>query len=293
MTQPINAPSNHVLSLPETAARLLGLRAVLFDLDGVITPTAEIHMHAWSKLFSAYLESRGIAEPYTDDDYFAHIDGRPRYDGVRAMLASRGIELPEGSPSDAPELETVCGLGNRKNTVFTAVLEEDGIAAYPGSLAFLDAVVDAGLEVAVVSSSKNAEVVLAAAGLRERFDVVMDGVVAAREGIAGKPAPDTYVEAAYLLGFEPAECVVVEDAHSGVEAGRHGAFGLVLGVDRGIGAQVLLDAGADVVVDDLGELIDPLVDARRTAGPDEPADPRSPATAHTPAAPHELPEDQA
>lgn len=287
MTQPINAPSNPTLSPPAAAERLLGLRAVLFDLDGVITPTAEIHMHAWAKLFSAYLASRGIAEPYTDDDYFAHIDGRPRYDGVRAMLASRGIVLPEGSPTDAPELETVCGLGNRKNTVFTAVLEEDGIAAYPGSLAFLDTVVAAGLEVAVVSSSKNAEVVLQAAGLRDRFEVVMDGVVAAREGIAGKPAPDTYVEAARLLGFTPADCVVVEDAHSGVEAGRQGAFGLVLGVDRGIGAQTLIDAGADIVVDDLDELIQPLAIARRTAGSEAPAE------TQTPTAPHEPSEDQA
>lgn len=287
MTQPINAPSNQTLNPSAAAERLLGLRAVLFDLDGVITPTAEIHMHAWAKLFSDYLASRGIEEPYTDEDYFAHIDGRPRYDGVRAMLASRGIVLPEGSPTDAPELETVCGLGNRKNTVFTAVLEEDGIAAYPGSLAFLDTVVAAGLEVAVVSSSKNAEVVLQAAELRDRFDVVMDGVVAAREGIAGKPAPDTYVEAARLLGFTPAECVVVEDAHSGVEAGRQGAFGLVLGVDRGIGAQTLIDAGADIVVDDLDELVLPLAVARRTAAPDAPAE------TQTPTAPHELSEDQA
>lgn len=293
MTQPINAPSNRVLSLSQTAERLLGLRAVLFDLDGVITPTAEIHMHAWAKLFNDYLVSRGVEEPYTDADYFSHIDGRPRYDGVRAMLASRDIVLPEGDPSDAPSLETVCGLGNRKNSVFTSVLEEEGIAPYPGSLSFLDAVVERGLDVAVVSSSKNAEVVLTAAGLRDRFEVVMDGVVAAREGIAGKPAPDTYVEAARLLGRTPAECVVVEDAHSGVEAGRRGDFGLVLGVDRGIGAQLLLDAGADVVVDDLDELVGPLADADRTPGPDTPADPRSTAPAHTPTDPHDSSEDHA
>lgn len=287
MTQPINAPSNDVLSLDEAAERLLGCRAVLFDLDGVITPTAEIHMHAWARLFTDELLARGVAEPYTDADYFTYIDGKPRYDGVRAMLASRGIVLPEGSPSDAPELETVCGLGNRKNSVFTAVLEAEGIAAYPGSLTFLDAVEQAGLQVAVVSSSKNAEVVLRAAGLRERFPVVMDGVVAAHEGIAGKPAPDTYVEAGRLLGCSPAECVVVEDAHSGVEAGRSGDFGLVLGVDRGIGHQALIDAGADVVVDDLGDLVAPLRSAPRTAGPDTPAD------LETPTAPHDSSEDQA
>lgn len=287
MTQPINAPSTDVLTLDEAASRLLGCKAVLFDLDGVITPTAEIHMHAWAKLFTDELVARGISEPYTDADYFQYIDGKPRYDGVRAMLASRGISLPEGSPSDAPELETVCGLGNRKNSVFTAVLEEDGIAAYPGSLAFLDAVEQAGLQVAVVSSSKNAEVVLRAAGLRERFTVVMDGVVAAREGIAGKPAPDTYVEAGRLLGCSPSECVVVEDAHSGVEAGRRGDFGLVLGVDRGIGHQALIDAGADIVVDDLDALVEPLRSAPRTTGPDRPAD------SQTPTAPHDSSEDQA
>ncbi len=279
MTQPIDAPTNDILSLPEAAARLLSVKAVLFDLDGVITPTAEIHMHAWAKLFSAELAARGIAEPYTDADYFQYIDGKPRYDGVRAMLASRGIVLPEGSPTDAPELETVCGLGNRKNSVFTAVLEEDGIAPYPGSVAFLDAVERAGLQVAVVSSSKNAEVVLRAAGLRDRFGVVMDGVVAAHEGIAGKPAPDTYVEAGRLLGCSPAECVVVEDAHSGVQAGRSGDFGLVLGVDRGIGHQALIDAGADVVVDDLDELVAPLLAAAST-------------TPQTPTAPHDPSEDQ-
>ncbi len=287
MTQPINAPSNDVLTLDEAAARLLGCRAVLFDLDGVITPTAEIHMHAWAKLFTDELLAHGITEPYTDADYFQYIDGKPRYDGVRAMLASRGITLPEGSPTDAPELETVCGLGNRKNSVFTAVLEADGIAAYPGSSTFLDTVEQAGLEVAVVSSSKNAEVVLRAAGLRERFPVVMDGVVAAREGIAGKPAPDTYVEAGRLLGYAPSECVVVEDAHSGVEAGRRGDFGLVLGVDRGIGHQALIDAGADIVVDDLADLVEPLRSTSRTAGPDDPAD------SQTPAAPHDSSEDQA
>jgi beta-phosphoglucomutase family hydrolase len=244
-----------VLSLPDARDRLLALTAVLFDLDGVLTPTADVHMAAWARLFSPYLASRDIAEPYTDADYFAYIDGKPRYDGVRSFLAARGITLPEGTPDDAPELETVCGLGNRKNSVFTETLLTDGVAPYPGSLRFLDAVTDSGLLVAVVSSSRNAEPVLRAAGIRDRFDVVVDGLVAAKQGLAGKPAPATYAYAAELFGLTPQQCVVVEDAHSGVQAGRDGKFGLVLGVDRGAGAEELLASGADIVVDDLVELL--------------------------------------
>lgn len=244
-----------VLSLPDARERLLSLKAVLFDLDGVLTPTADVHMAAWARLFSPYLASRGIDEPYTESDYFAYIDGKPRYDGVRSFLASRSIVLPEGTPDDAPELETVCGLGNRKNSVFTETLEADGVAPYPGSLRFLDAVTDAAILVAVVSSSRNAEPVLRAAGIRDRFDVVVDGLVAAERGLAGKPSPATYAYGAELLGLTPEECVVVEDAHSGVQAGRTGKFGLVLGVDRGAGAEELLESGADIVVDDLDEIL--------------------------------------
>lgn len=244
-----------VLSLTDARARLLSLKAVLFDLDGVLTPTADVHMSAWARLFSPYLASRGIAEPYTDADYFAYIDGKPRYDGVRSFLASRSITLPEGTPDDAPELETVGGLGNRKNSAFTETLEADGVAPYPGSLSFLDAVTDAGLLVAVVSSSRNAEPVLRAAGIRNRFDVVVDGLVATEKGLAGKPSPATYAYGAELLGLTPQQCVVVEDAHSGVQAGRDGKFGLVLGVNRGAGADELLVSGADIVVDDLDDLL--------------------------------------
>lgn len=234
--------------------RLAGLRAVLFDMDGVLTPTAEVHMRAWSRMFSEFLAARSAAA-YADADYFAHIDGRPRLDGVRALLASRGIALPEGEPDDAAALETVAGLGNRKNAVFTAELEERGVAPYPGSVRFLDAAIAAGVDVAVVSSSRNAEPVLRAAGLRDRFEVVVDGAVAAAAGLAGKPAPDTYLHAARLLGRTAPECAVVEDAHSGVEAGRAGGFGLVVGVDRGAGALELLASGADLVVDDLADLV--------------------------------------
>ncbi|WP_307786080.1 HAD-IA family hydrolase [Rathayibacter sp. SD072] len=237
------------------ASALRGLRALLFDLDGVLTPTADVHMHAWARLFTPYLESKGITEGYTDADYFRYIDGRPRYDGVRALLASRGIVLPDGDPSDDPALETVCGLGNRKNDAFNAVLAADGVAPYPGSLAFLDAAIAAGVEVAVVTSSRNGVPVLVAAGIRDRFEIVVDGLLAAERSIAGKPAPDTYLYAAELLGLTAAECAVVEDAHSGVAAGRAGAFGLVVGVDRGVGAETLLEHGADIVVDDLAELL--------------------------------------
>ncbi|WP_308197453.1 beta-phosphoglucomutase family hydrolase [Rathayibacter sp. VKM Ac-2928] len=237
------------------ASALGRAKALLFDLDGVLTPTADVHMQAWARLFAPYLESRGIAEGYTDADYFRFIDGRPRYDGVRALLASRGITLPEGSPSDDPALETVCGLGNRKNDAFNQTLAENGVAPYPGSLALVDAAIAAGVEVAVVTSSRNGVPVLEAAGIRDRFEVVVDGLLAARDAIAGKPAPDTYLHAAQLLGLTAAECVVVEDAHSGVAAGRAGAFGLVVGVDRGVGRDTLLEHGADIVVDDLAELL--------------------------------------
>ncbi|ACQ80370.1 beta-phosphoglucomutase family hydrolase [Beutenbergia cavernae DSM 12333] len=233
---------------------LADIDAVLFDLDGVITPTAEVHMRAWARLFEPYLAAHGAA-PYTEADYFASIDGRPRYDGVRTLLASRGIELPDGEPTDPPGADTVCGLGNRKNQVFREVLEDEGVTAYPGSVRLLDALAEAGLGVAVVSSSKNAPAVLDAAGLADRFAVVVDGAVAVARGLPGKPAPDTFLFAAQQLGVDPARAAVVEDAISGVEAGRAGGFGCVVGVDRGAGPDALRDAGADVVVTDLGELV--------------------------------------
>lgn len=245
-----NAPR----TISQARERLEALPGILFDLDGVLTPTAEVHMRAWSRLFTPYLQSRGAAA-YEESDYFSWIDGKPRYDGVRALLASRGIRLPDGDPTDAPGDGTVCALGNRKNAAFNAVVDEEGVTPYPGSIAFLDAVVAAGHRVAVVTSSRNGKKVLAGSGLADRFAVVVDGELAAERGLAGKPAPATYEYGAELLGLTAAQCVVVEDAHSGVAAGRAGDFGLVLGVDRGVGAQVLLDAGADIVVDDLHELL--------------------------------------
>lgn len=234
-----------------------GFRAHLFDLDGVITPTAEVHMRAWARMFSDFLASRGVAEPYTDADYFAFVDGKPRYDGVASFLASRGIELPLGEDTDpadqAPGEETVKGLGNRKNDQVLELLRAEGVAPYAGTVAYLDALPE-GARLAIVSSSRNAEEVLRGAGLRDRFEHVVDGNVAAREGLPGKPAPDTFVHAARLLGVEPADAVVYEDAVSGVRAGADGAFGAVIGVDRGAGAAALSAAGATLVVADLEEL---------------------------------------
>lgn len=249
---------------------LSGIRGYLFDLDGVLTPTATVHMHAWSRLFSPFLEAHGAA-PYTDDDYFSYIDGKPRYDGVRSLLDSRGIRVPEGDVTDAPTEDTVHGLGNRKNDAFNQTLAEDGVEAYPASVAFLDAVQAAGCRVAVVSSSKNAPSVLKAAGLADRFEVVIDGVVAARDKLPGKPEPDTFERAAELLGLPTTECAVVEDAESGVRAGAAGEFGIVIGVDRGVGRAALEELGADVIVDELDELIPLLPKRGDTVAADEAA----------------------
>jgi len=228
--------------------------AVLFDLDGVITPTAEVHMRAWSQMFNDFLSERGVSDEYTDADYFEHVDGKPRYDGVRDFLASRDIELPEGDPSDSADAETVCGLGNRKNDAFAQVLHDEGVSPYPGSVALMDQLREAGMPMAIVSSSKNAPDVLATAGVADYFPIVIHGGVATERGLAGKPAPDTYQAAADEIGVAYAEAVVVEDATSGVAAGAAGDFGLVIGVDRGVGADALSKAGADVVVSDLAEL---------------------------------------
>ncbi|HTH07424.1 MAG TPA: beta-phosphoglucomutase family hydrolase [Ilumatobacteraceae bacterium] len=227
--------------------------AVLFDLDGVLTPTAEVHMHAWQTMFEELFAAWDITPPYTERDYFEYLDGKKRYDGVASLLRSRDVEVPWGHPSDPLEADTICGIGNRKNAFFERVLRDEGIAPYPGSLALLDLLESAGTPIAVVSSSKNAEEVLRVAGLRERFGVVMDGVIAERDHLHSKPAPDVFVEAARMLGVEPARSAAVEDALSGVQSAVAGGFGLVVGVDRGVGPQVLFDAGAHVVVSDLKE----------------------------------------
>ncbi|MEQ8439466.1 MAG: beta-phosphoglucomutase family hydrolase [Ilumatobacter fluminis] len=221
--------------------------AVLFDLDGVVTPTARIHERAWADLFADY--------DFTPDDYLASVDGRPRYDGVQTFLRSRGVELPWGDPSDPPGDTTVCAMGNRKNDSFNAVLERDGIAPYPGTMVVIDALDAAGVPSAIVSSSRNARAVLAAAEITDRFVTVVDGTTAAEEHLAGKPDPAMFLAAAAHVDVDPARCIVVEDATSGVAAGAAGGFSLVVGIDRGGNRESLLAAGADLVVDDLDETI--------------------------------------
>jgi HAD superfamily hydrolase (TIGR01509 family) len=232
-----------------------GASAILFDLDGVLTPTATVHERAWQELFDGYLQDVPAAAGYRESDYFDHIDGKPRFDGVRDFLASRSIALPEGPADDDPANNTVQGLGNRKNKVFNDIIRAGGVEAYEGSVRFIEAAQAHGLKLAVVSSSRNAPAVLLAAGLAGHFPVVVDGMVAAAEGLPGKPSPATYEYAARLLDLASDECVVVEDAVSGVKAGSAGSFHSVIGVDRGAGRQTLLDAGATLVVNDLDELL--------------------------------------
>ncbi|WP_374928946.1 HAD family hydrolase [Kytococcus sedentarius] len=239
---------------------LTRLGAVLFDLDGVLTPTAEVHMRAWDALFTAFLAEHSARTgedhtPYTEQDYYDHVDGKPRYDGVRDLLTSRGITLPEGTPEDAPDALTVRGLGNRKNAAFTDVLSRDGVTPYPGSVALVEHLAAAGTPMAIVSSSANAPAVLRAAGLDRHFEVVVDGRVAAEQGLPGKPAPDTFLAAAEALSASPADAAVVEDATSGCRAAADGGFAHVIGVDRGAGAAALTDAGATLVITDLQELV--------------------------------------
>ncbi|AOY73115.1 beta-phosphoglucomutase family hydrolase [Arthrobacter sp. TES] len=232
-----------------------GASALLFDLDGVLTPTAVVHEQAWQELFDGYLAEAGHPDGYRESDYFDHIDGKPRFDGVRDFLTSRGITLPEGPADDAPTNETVQGLGNRKNAIFNQIVDTRGVEPYPGSVKFINAALELGLKVAVVSSSRNAPAVLKAAGLDHHFEVVVDGQVAAAVGLPGKPDPATFTYAASLLGVPTEGCIVVEDAVSGVQAGKAGNFMSVIGVDRGAGRQTLLDAGATLVVDDLDDLL--------------------------------------
>jgi beta-phosphoglucomutase family hydrolase len=241
---------------PTPLPDLTAYDAVLFDLDGVLTPTAEVHMHAWKTMFEQLFTQWNIQPPYTERDYFEYLDGKKRYDGVASLLRSRDVEVPWGDPADPPEADTICGIGNRKNVVFARVLRSEGIAPYPGSVRLVDRLRAAGVPIAVVSSSKNAEEVLAAAGIRDRFPVVMDGVIAERDSLASKPAPDVFIEAARMLGVDPARSVAVEDALSGVQSAAAGGFAVVVGVDRGVGADDLARAGATVVVEDLAAFVD-------------------------------------
>ncbi|WP_251042094.1 HAD family phosphatase [Arthrobacter sp. ISL-30] len=241
--------------MTETPTVWTDAAAVLFDLDGVLTPTAIVHERAWQELFDGYLAENGHSDSYRESDYFDFIDGKPRFDGVRDFLASRGIVLPEGPLDDDPVNPTVQGLGNRKNRIFNDIVQSRGVEPYEGSVQFIHAAVEQGLKLAVVSSSRNAPAVLKAAGLSGFFPVVVDGQVASEQGLPGKPHPATFHFAAELLGVPAEDCIVVEDAVSGVQAGSAGNFRAVIGVDRGAGRATLLKAGATFVVDDLKELL--------------------------------------
>ena len=234
--------------------------AVLFDLDGVITATAKVHAVAWKKTFDEYLRDRSerTGEPYIpfdiSDDYTHYVDGKLRYDGVDSFLRSREIDLPWGDTSDPPGAETVCGIGNRKNDMVNEAIESEGVEVFGGSVALVKKLLKAGIRTAVVSASRNCRAVLQKAGIEDLFEKRVDGVVAAEMNLAGKPAPDTFLKAAELLGVEPARADVVEDAVSGVQAGRDGGFGLVIGVDRKGDPDALRRNGAHIVVEDLAEL---------------------------------------
>jgi len=245
-----------VLGLPASVS------ACLFDLDGVLTQTAKVHAAAWKEMFDDYLHRRAEQRgerfvPFDATvDYDEYVDGKPRYDGVRSFLGSRGIELPPGSPDDSPDAETVDGLGNRKNEIVLKMIRQDGVQAYEGSVRYVEAAKRAGLRRAVVSSSTNARDVLSAAGILDMFEALIDGHVADRDKLSGKPAPDTFLAGARALGLGPESAAVFEDALAGVEAGRRGKFAFVVGVDRVGQANELRGHGANVVVTDLAELLE-------------------------------------
>jgi beta-phosphoglucomutase family hydrolase len=239
-----------VLGLPDKT------RACLFDMDGVLTRTATVHMAAWKRTFDEFLRAQHPGErEFSQEDYNSFVDGKPRLDGVRDFLASRHLTLPEGSPDDPADAVTVNGLGTRKNVLLLRELDEHGVEVYAGSRRYLEAARRAGLATAVVTASANGEQVVAAAGIGDLLDARIDGLVAQRDGLHGKPAPDTFLAGARALGVEPGEAVVFEDAVAGVAAGHAGHFGFVVGVDRVGHADALRAHGADVVVTDLDQLL--------------------------------------
>ena len=246
-----------MLGLPDS------IRACLFDLDGVLTRTAEVHAAAWKEMFDSYLRQRAERTGETfvpfdqKNDYAQYVDGKPRYDGVRSFLASRALELPEGAGDDPPSEETVHGLGNRKNELVQRLIREQGLEPYEGSVRYLQAAREAGLRRAVVSSSSNCRDVLVSAGIEDLLEERIDGIVAERDHLRGKPAPDTFLAGARALGVAPAAAAVFEDALAGVAAGKAGGFGFVVGVDRVGHARALREQGADHVVSDLAELLQP------------------------------------
>jgi len=230
--------------------------AAIFDTDGVITRTADVHERAWRDVLDEAAVAHGVSDRrFRHADYVEHLDGRSRYDGVDSFLRSRGIELPWGDPAAAPSFDTVCGVGNVKNDRFRDVIRSDGVERYESTIELVDRLHDLGVRVAVISASRNCAEVLVAAGVEDRFEVRVDGLDAASLGLVGKPDPAVFTEAALRLGVDVGRCAVIEDSRSGVTAGAAGGFGLVVGVDRSTGADVLRDAGADLVVADLSEIV--------------------------------------
>ncbi|HEY2600314.1 MAG TPA: beta-phosphoglucomutase family hydrolase [Thermoleophilaceae bacterium] len=245
-----------MLGLPD------GVKTCLFDLDGVLTKTAAVHAAAWKAMFDSYLLDRASSSgeqfvPFdAKADYDEYVDGKPRYEGVQSFLQSRGIDLPRGDPGDSPDAETIDGLGNRKNELVLRLIHERGVEAYEGSVRYVRAAQAAGLRRAVVSSSTNCREVLQAAGIEDLFEARIDGEVAERRHLRGKPAPDTFLAGAEALGTDPRQAAVFEDALAGVAAGKAGSFGFVVGVDRVGQADALREHGADIVVEDLSELLE-------------------------------------
>lgn len=242
------------MQLPDT------IRAVIFDTDGVVTRTADVHARAWKRLFDTFLAERAAGEgapfvAFSDDDYFRYVDGKPRYDGVESFLESRSIALPRGTPTDGPDQRTVCGLGNRKNGYFHDHLHEHGVEPFASTLRFAADLRAAGVATAVISASENCAEILESAGATSFFDVRVDGLDANRLALPGKPDPAIFLEAARRLGVAPGDAAIVEDAISGVEAGRAGGFALVIGVDRVGQGDALVTHGADVVVPDLADVV--------------------------------------
>ncbi|WP_436776866.1 beta-phosphoglucomutase family hydrolase [Yinghuangia sp. YIM S09857] len=277
-----------MLGLPDS------IHAFLFDLDGVLTQTAKVHAAAWKDMFDSFLraEAERDGTPFVPfdagADYDTYVDGRPRLDGTRAFLESRGIALPEGDPDDAPGSRSVQGLSNLKNETVLRMIKEQGVEAYAGSLAYVRRLAELDVPRAVVSSSANCRDVLHAAGYDGLFEVVVDGIVAREEGLPGKPAPDTFVAAARKLGYGPESAAVFEDALAGVAAGHAGGFGRVVGVDRVGQAEALLRHGADQVVTDLAQLTDLSTDeAPAAAGPSRTAEPTGPGRPAEPDEAHE------
>jgi beta-phosphoglucomutase family hydrolase len=263
----LHAATGHGISYPQRGGRsrdtlpvVLGLpdniRVCLFDLDGVLTDTAAVHRKAWAAAFDPVLKAHG-QQPFSDQDYNDHVDGKPRLDGVRDFLSSRGLDLPEGSADDSPETDSVQGIAARKNVDLLRRIKEDGVKVFPGSRRYLEAAMKAGLRRIVVSSSANTKDVLEVTGLAELIEDRVDGVTIASTGMAGKPAPDSFLAGAQRAGVEPSRAVVFEDATSGVQAGRSGNFGFVVGVNRldADHGAALKSNGADVVVDDLADLL--------------------------------------